>query len=195
LPGLAPPSPPQVMHLSILNKLHPKQSIRQPTGAITSTTSAFPVALSTKKATQPPAKSNSCAAVLPTSISDIPSSVFCAREKTRILEEYVSKFGSGHQESIITKKKGELDINEPLHFATSSRKGMTPSSDKYYLVKELTIYSVITIAIREYTAFSKNELSSIRLINIDFSKMIPKLKRWLQIDFSTLRKPQSNYKN
>ena len=34
-----------------------------------------------------------------------------------------------------------------------------------------------------------------RLINTDFSKMIPKLKHWLQIDFSTLRKPQLNYKN
>ena len=43
-------------------------------------------------------------------------------------------------------------------------------------------------------AFSKNELSSIRLINTDFSKMISKLKCWLQIGFSMLRKPQLNYK-
>jgi hypothetical protein len=107
----------------------------------------------------------------------------------------VSKFGSGHQESIITKKKGKLDINEPLHFATSSWKGMMPSSNKYYRVKESTIYNIITIVIREYTAFSKNKLSSIRLVNTDFSRMIPKLKRWLQIDFSMLRKPRSNYKN
>jgi hypothetical protein len=98
------------------------------------------------------------------------------KEKKCILEEYVSKFGSGHQESIITKKNGKLDLNEPLHFVTSSWKGMKPSTDKYYRVKDLTIYNVITIVIQEYTAFSKNELLSIRLINTDFAKMILKLK-------------------
>ncbi len=72
---------------------------------------------------------------------------------------------------------------------------MKPSSDKYYRVKELTIYNVITIVIQEYTAFSKTELSSFRLINTDFSKMIPKLKHWLLIDFSLLRKPRLNYEN
>ncbi len=72
---------------------------------------------------------------------------------------------------------------------------MKPSSNKYYRVKELTIYNIITIVIQEYTTFSKTELSSFRLINTDFSKMIPKLKRWLQIDFSTLRKPRLNYEN
>ncbi len=179
--------------LVIKNKSKPKQSIKQPTGAITSTTSAFPVAPSTKKATQLPAKSHSCAANLPMQISDISSSVSGTREKKCILEEYMSKFGSGHQESIITKKKGKLDINEPLHFAISSWKGMKPSSDKYYQVKELTIYKVITVVIQEYTAFSKTELSSFRLINTDFSKMIQKLKRWLQIDFSTLCEPRLNY--
>ncbi len=215
MPGLAPPSPNQVIcpslpnetlfeqglsnklhnSLVILNKLKPKQSIKQPTGAITSTTSAFPVAPSTKKATQLPAKSHSCAAVLPTPISDISLSVSGTREKKCIIEEYLSKFGSGYQESIITKKKGKLDINKPLHFATSSWKGMKPSSNKYYQVEELTIYNVITIVIQEYTAFSKTKLSSFHLINTEFSKMIPKLKRWLQIDFSTLRKPRLNYKN
>jgi hypothetical protein len=159
LPGLALPSPPQVVHPSLLNetlfehglsnklqnslviknKSKPKQSIKQPIGAITSTTSAFPVALSIKKAAQPPAQSHSCTAVLPMPISDISSSVSGTREKKRILEEYVSKFGSGHQESIITKKKGKLDTKEPLHFATSSWKGMMHSSNKYYRVKELTI--------------------------------------------------------
>ncbi len=41
----------------------------------------------------------------------------------------------------------------------------------------------------------KNELLSVRLVNTHFAKMIPKLKRWLQIDFSTLRKPRLNYKS
>jgi hypothetical protein len=147
------------LHNSLVIKIKskPKQSIKQPTGAIT-TTSAFLVAPSIKKAAQPPAQSHSCAAVLPMPISDVSSSVSGTREKKCILEEYVSKFGSGHQESIITKKKGKLDIKEPLHFATSSWKGMMPSSNKYYRVKELTIYNVITIVIQEYMAFSKNEL-------------------------------------
>ncbi len=72
---------------------------------------------------------------------------------------------------------------------------MKPSSDKYYRVKELTIYNVITIVIQEYTAFSKKELSHLHLINKDFSMMLPKLKHWLKIDFSLLRKPRLNYKN
>ncbi len=88
----------------------------------------------------------------------------------------MSKFGSGHQELIITKKKGKLDLNKPLHFVTSPWKDMKPSTNKYYQVKNLMIYNVITIVIKEYTAFSKNELSSIRLINSDFAKMITKLK-------------------
>jgi hypothetical protein len=132
-PRLVPPSPPQVMHpslpnetlfeqelsnkphnsLVIKNKSKPKQSIKQPTGAITSTTSAIPVAPSTKKAAQPLAQSHSCAAMLPMPNSDISSSVSSTREKKCILEEYVSKFGSGHQESIITKKKKSLISTNP----------------------------------------------------------------------------------
>jgi hypothetical protein len=52
---------------------------------------------------------------------------------------------------------------------------MKPSTDKYYQVKELTIYNVITIVIRVYVAFSKNKLSNICLLNNNFVKMIPKL--------------------
>jgi hypothetical protein len=88
----------------------------------------------------------------------------------------MSKFGSGYQELIITKKKGKLDHNEPMHFVSSSWQGMKPSTDKYYQVKDLTIYNVVTIVIQEYAAFSKNELLNIRLLNTDFAKMIPKLQ-------------------
>ncbi len=105
------------------------------------------------------------------------------------------KFGSGYQESIITKKKGKLDHNEPLQSLASSQQCMKPSTDKYYRVKELTIYNVITIVIREYAAFSKNELLNICLLNTNFVKMIPKLQQWLQMDFSLLCEPQSNYKS
>ncbi len=72
---------------------------------------------------------------------------------------------------------------------------MKPSTNKYYQVKELTIYNVVTIVIQEYAAFSKNELLNIRLLNTDFTKMIPKLQQWLQIDFSLLRKLCLNYES
>jgi hypothetical protein len=61
---------------------------------------------------------------------------------------------------------------------------MKPSTGKYYQVKELAIYNVIAIVIQEYTAFSKNELLNIHLLNTNFAKMIPKFQQRLQIDFS-----------
>jgi hypothetical protein len=125
---------------------------------------------------------------LPTPNSGPSTVVSGSKEKKRILDEYLSKFGSGYKESIITKKKGKLDHNELLPSLTSSRQFMKPSTDKYYQVKELTIYHVITIVIRECAAFSKNELSNIRLLNTYFAKMISKLQGWLQIDFSLSRK-------
>ncbi len=112
-----------------------------------------------------------------------------SKETKRILDKYLSKFGSGYQELIITKKKGKLDHNEPLQSLASSWQCTKPSTNKYYQVKELTIYNVITIVISKYAAFSNNDLSNIRLLNTDFAKMIPKLQRWLQIDFSLSRKP------
>jgi hypothetical protein len=215
LPGLAPPSPPQAMHPSLPNetlfeqglrdKLHNslviknksklKQSIKQPTGAILSTTSAAMVASSNKKVTLPLAKHQSWAPYLPTPTSGLSISVSGTKEKKCILKKYVSNFGSSHQESIITKNKCKLDHNEPLHFVKSSWKGMKPSTNRYYRVKDLTIYSVVTIVIQEYTTFSKNELLNICLSNTNFAKIIPKLNRWLQIDFSTLRKPRLNYES
>jgi hypothetical protein len=72
---------------------------------------------------------------------------------------------------------------------------MKHSTDKYYQDKELTIFNIITIVIREYVAFSKNELSNICLLTTNFAKMIPKLQQWLQIDFSLLSEPQLNYKS
>jgi hypothetical protein len=132
---------------------------------------------------------------LPTPNSGPSTIVSRSKEKKRILDKYVSKFGSGYQESIITKKKGKLDNSEPLQSLASSWQCMKPSTNEYYQVKKLTIYNVITIVIREYAAFSKNKLSNICLLNPDFVKMIPKLQRWLQIDFSMLCEPRLNYKS
>jgi hypothetical protein len=57
---------------------------------------------------------------LPMPISGLSASVSGSKEKKCILEEYVFKFGSGYQESIITKKKGKLDHYEPLQSLASS---------------------------------------------------------------------------
>jgi hypothetical protein len=185
------------LHISfvIKNKSQTKQSIKQPNDAQPSSTHAALVAASNKKAALPLAPPQSCTPSLPMPISGLSTSVSVSKEKKRILKEYLSMFGSGYQELIITKKKGKLDHNEPLQSLASSRQGMKPSTDKYYQVKELTIHNVVTIVIQEYAAFSKNELLNIRLLNTDFSKMIPKLQQWLQIDFSTLRKPRLNYES
>jgi hypothetical protein len=102
-----------------------------------------------------------------------------SKEKKCILDKYVSKLGSGYQESIITKKKGKHNHKELFPFLPSSWQRMKPSTDKYYQVKELTIYNIITIVIREYAAFSKEELSSIHLLNTDFAEVIPKLQQWI----------------
>jgi hypothetical protein len=154
--GSALPSPPQVVQptlptrtsfeqglrdklhnsLVIKNKSQTKQSIKQPRDDLPSSTPAALVAASNKKAALPLAPPQSCTPSLPTPISGLSTSVSSSKEKKCILEEYVSKFGSGHKELIIPKKKGKLDQNEPLQFVASSRQGMKPSTDKYYRVKE-----------------------------------------------------------
>jgi hypothetical protein len=164
----APPSPPQVVQptlttrtsfeqglsyklhnsLVIKNKSQTKQPIKQPRDAQPSSTPAALVAASNKKAALPPAPSQSCTPSLPTPISGLSTSVSGLKEKKCILKEYVSKFGSGYQQLIITKKKGKLDHNETLQSLASSRQVMKPSTDKYYQVEELTIYKVITIVIQ-----------------------------------------------
>jgi hypothetical protein len=142
------------------------------------------VAAINKKAVHPLAPSHLCTPSLPTPNSGPSTVVSASKEKKCILDKYISKFDSGYQESIIIKKRGKLDHNELLTSFASSWQCMKPSTNKYYQVKKMTIYNVITIFIREYAAFSKNEMSNIRLSNTNFAKMIPNLQQWLQIDFS-----------
>jgi hypothetical protein len=142
LPGSAPPSPPQVVQptiptrtsfeqglsnklhnsLVIKNKSQTKQFIKQPKDAQPSSIPAASVAASNKKATLPPAPPQSCTPSLPKPISGLSTSVSGSKEKKCILEEYVSTFGSGYQESIITKKNGKLDHNEPLQLRFHQQK-------------------------------------------------------------------------
>jgi hypothetical protein len=181
--------------LVINNKSQTKQCIKQTRNALPFSSPATLVAAINKKAAKPLAPSHSCTPSLPTPNSGPSSVVSGSKEKKCILDKYVSKFGSGYQESIITKKKGKLNHNKLLPSLASSWQFMKPSTNKYYRVKELTIYSVITIVVKKYAAFSKNELSSIRLLNTNFAGMIPKLQQWLQIDFSLLCKQRLNYES
>ncbi len=158
--GLALPSPPQAVQstlptrtsfeqglsnnlhnsLVINNKSQTKQCIRHTRNALPSSTPATLVAAMNKKAAQPLAPSYSCMPSLPMPNSGPSTAVSGSKVKKRILEEYVSKFGSGYQESIVTKKKGKLDHNEPLQSLAYSQQCMKPSTHKYYQVKELTMY-------------------------------------------------------
>ncbi len=193
---MAPPSPPQVVQpplptrtlfeqglrdklhnsLVINNKLQTKQCIKQTRNDLLSPSPATMVTAMNKKAALPLATSQLCTPALPMPNSGSSTVVSGSKEKKCILDKYVSKFGSGYQELIITKEKGKHDHNELLPSLEFSRQCMKPSIDKYYRVKELTIYNVITKVIREYAVFSKNKLSSIRLLNTDFTEMIPKLQ-------------------
>jgi hypothetical protein len=131
------------------NKSQTKQCIRQTRDTLPSSSPATLVAAINMKAAQHLAPSHLCMPSLPVPNSGPSTIVFGSKEKKCILEEYKSKFASGHQELIITKKKGKLDHNEPLQSLASSRQCMKPSTNKYYQVKELTIYNVITIVIRD----------------------------------------------
>jgi hypothetical protein len=135
--------------LVIKNESQTKQSIKQTRDALPSLIPLASVAARNKKAALPLAPSQSCTPTLPMPISGLLTSVFGSKEKKPILEEYVSKFGSGYQELIITKKKGKLDNKPSLQSLASSQQCMKPSIDKYYQRKVLTIYNVITIVIQK----------------------------------------------
>ena len=73
---------------------------------------------------------------------------------------------------------------------------MPPSSNKYYRVKELTFYNVITTFLKEYySSFSQRDLLNVAAINKDFSVMIPNVACWLKIDFTSLCESRFDYEN
>ena len=115
-------------------------------------------------------------------------------DKTRILREYEQQYGSNYSHSIVTKKQGEPYFSSPSRTSLSDRTRMRPSLDKHYRVQELTIYNVITTVLREFgSSFSRQDILSMILINKDFFKMIPKVLRWLTIDFTPLREHRCGY--
>ncbi len=73
---------------------------------------------------------------------------------------------------------------------------MRPSLKKWYRVGDLHLYNVITTIIKECrVTFSKEDLSNLRLVDIDYAAIVPKVICWLRINFTPLREPRLGYKN
>ena len=114
------------------------------------------------------------------------------REKRRILKAYETKFGTGYPNSIITRKKGKL-VDASTLLSHSTRR-MRPSKDKFYRVDILELHSVIATIIKEFRVeFTAQDICNLCLVCKDFASLVPKITRWLTVDFSLLRKPRYNY--
>ncbi len=113
------------------------------------------------------------------------------REKRRILNAYEEKIGLGYTDSIVTTKKGK-------HVNTTSdlpNVCMRPSKDKYYQVNTLELHCAIATLLKGFQQeFTTQDLHNLRLMCKTFASMIPKIIRWLKVDFSLLHKPRYNYK-
>ncbi len=111
------------------------------------------------------------------------------REKKCILTAYQVKISSEYPELIITRKKGKISDNTSLHCTH-----MRPSRDKWYQVADLHLYNIITTIIKECrVSFSKEDISNLCLVNKDFTNIVPKVLRWLRVDFTPLQDPHLGY--
>jgi len=71
---------------------------------------------------------------------------------------------------------------------------MRPSKDKFYRVDILELHSVITTIIKEFQAeFTATDIRNLCLVCKDFASLVPKIARWLTVDFSLLREPRYNF--
>ncbi len=111
------------------------------------------------------------------------------REKKCILTAYKEKFGSEYPELIVTRKKGKISDDTSLHCAR-----MRPSFDKWYQVGDLHLYNIITTIIKECrVSFLKEDIYNLCLVNKDFADIVPKVLRWLRVNFTPLRDPRLGY--
>ncbi len=125
-----------------------------------------------------------------TSIND-PIIVQGTHDKKCILDDYQKKNGKDSTDSIVARKKGKTSDHISLD---SSR--MRPSLDKWYRVGDLHLYNIITTIIKEcQVTFSKEDITNLRLVNKDYAAIVPKVIRWLRIDYTPLRVPQLGYEN
>ncbi len=89
------------------------------------------------------------------------------------------------------RKKGKTSDHISL-----DRSRMRPSLDKWYRVDDLHLYNVITTIIKECrVTSSKEDLANLRLVNKDYAAIVPKVIRWLRIDYTPLRKHRLGYEN
>ncbi len=103
---------------------------------------------------------------------------------------YQDKFGSEYPESIVTRKKGKISEDTSLHCAR-----MRPSLNNWYRVGDLHLYNVITTIIKECrVSFLSEDLSNLWLVKKDFTDIVPKILRWLRVDFTPLQDPCLGYK-
>ena len=90
------------------------------------------------------------------------------KEKKCILDAYEERFGQDFNHSIVSKKKGKIELDPTLNYSR-----MKPALDKWYRVSELLILNVITTVIKEHH-LSSHDLKNLCLINKSFSTMTPK---------------------
>ena len=128
---------------------------------------------------------------IPREANDDATIVSGTREKQRILEAYETKFGTGYPDSIIMRKKGKLVDSTLLSHST---RRMRPSKDKFYRVDIMELHSVIATIIKEFRVeFTAQDIRNLCLVCKDFASLVPKITRWLTVNFSLLREPRYNY--
>ena len=128
---------------------------------------------------------------IPREANDDATIVSGTREKRRILEAYETKFGTGYPDSIIMRKKGKLVDSTLLSHSTRC---MRPSKDMFYRVDIMELHSVIATIIKEFRVkFTAQDIHNLCLVCKDFASLVPKITRWLMVDFSMIREPRYNY--
>jgi hypothetical protein len=71
---------------------------------------------------------------------------------------------------------------------------MRPSLDMWYQVGDLHLYNIITTIIKECrVSFLKEDISNLCLVNKDFVNIVPKVLRWLRVNFTPLQDPRLGY--
>jgi hypothetical protein len=105
------------------------------------------------------------------------------KEKKCILDTYEERFGSEFDQSTFSKKKGKIKQDPDFNHSC-----MKPSLEKWYRVSELSILYVIMMVIKEHHLLTC-DLKKLRLLDKNFSTMIPEVLKWVCINFHPLREP------
>ena len=130
---------------------------------------------------------------IPQEVNDDAMIVSGSKEKRRILEAYETKFGTGYPVSIVTRKKGK-HVGATLLSHSATRRRMRPSKSKFYRVDILELHSVIATVMKEFRVeFAALDIRNLCLVCKEFASLVPKITRWLTIDFSRLRETWYNY--